>query len=93
MQPNLAYQERKRADCNFGHTNCDPNPNPARNMYTPQDARASRDFNHHRAAASVPFNPATSRNPFVNGSSLYVYQSRNSLCYKGGIPGHTASQR
>ena len=92
VQPNLAYREGRKADRNAAYTNRDSNSTSARSVYTPQDARASQDFTYNRPTGPLPFNPATSRNPYVNGSSQYMYQWGNPLCYKCGVPGHTAPE-
>ena len=59
-------------------------------MYLLQDAKTSQEFNQNRISGTALFNPATSRNPYVNSSAQYVYQYGNPLCYKCGIPGHTS---
>lgn len=92
VQPNLAYREGRKADRNTGYVNRDPDPIPTRNMYKPQDARGSQEFIHNRPAAPIPFNPATSRNPYVNGSAQHVYRWGNPLSYKCGVPGHTSPE-
>ena len=40
VQPNLAYQEGRKTDCNAAYINCDSNSTSAKSAYTPQDARA-----------------------------------------------------
>ena len=60
-------------------------------MYTSQDAR-TQEFHQNRITGPAPFNPVTSRNPFVNGSAQYIYQWGNSRCYKCGTLRHTSPE-
>ena len=68
MQPNLAYRERRKADCNAAYTNYDSNSSSGRNVYTPHNARALQDFIYNQLIRPLPFNPATLYNLYINGS-------------------------
>ena len=92
VQLNLPYRESRKVERNNSYTNRDQDPHTsARNMYTPQDARA-QEFSQNRISGPALFNAATSRNPFVNGSAQYIYQWGNPLCYKCGTLGHTSPE-
>lgn len=89
VQPNIPYQELRKIERNNNYSNRDQDPMSAQNIYTSQDARA-QELNQSRTTGLAPFNPITSRNPFVNGSAKYIYQWGNPLCYKCGILGYTS---